>query len=276
MTRRTFAQVLKTGKIDLKKEYSKLYNLFYSRDHRDDKSLADLISLSFESFHFRGTCLDLDEFDEKYGFRFVEQPQNFNIDYLVSFCEYIYNFVLLLKDNYFFAQINRSFYLQHITELIEAIGYMQSSEDGFVIFVPKDSVAITVSELEAIPEKVSYKIISYNHYSMKGDLEAKKTILLTLANLLEPHERTLAQIDSSFKRDLFYAFNNFNIRHNNIDSSDKRNYKRVVAEMSMEEMEHWYDETYQMSLLAFMRLDQNIRKNEFETIKNRIETKDED
>lgn len=272
--RRNFAQVLKTGKIDLKKEYSKLYNLFYGKDSRDDKSLADLISINFTSFWFRGTCLDLDEFDEEYGFRFVEQPQDFDIDYLISFCEYIYNFIIHFNECYFFEQINKHFYKQQINKVVEAIGYMQSYEDDFVIFIPKDSVAIAVAESEMIPENVSYKVIAYNHHSMKGDLERKKSILLILANLLEPHDKELSQIDSSFKSDLFYAFNNFNVRHNNINPSDKKNYKKAVAEMSADELESWYDEIYQMCLLAFMRLEQNERKKKFAKVKSVIEVKE--
>ena len=92
--RRNFAEVLKSGKIDIKKEYSKLYELFYGKDSRDDRSLAELISMNFNTIHFRGTCLDLDDFNQQYGFNFVEQPKDFNIDYLVSFCEYVYNFVV--------------------------------------------------------------------------------------------------------------------------------------------------------------------------------------
>ena len=67
--RRNFAQVLKAGKIDLKNEYSKLFDLFYGKG-ADGKSLADLISLNFNSFYFRGTCLDLDEFDQQFEFHF--------------------------------------------------------------------------------------------------------------------------------------------------------------------------------------------------------------
>ena len=91
--RRNFAQVLRAGKVDPQKEYSKLYSLFYNKDSRDGKSLADLISMNFKGFDFRGTCLTLDEFDEEHGFNFAEQPQDFDIDYLVSFCEYTNNAV---------------------------------------------------------------------------------------------------------------------------------------------------------------------------------------
>ena len=82
----------------LKKNKSVLEKLehwlrFYNKDSRDGKSLADLISMNFKGFDFRGTCLTLDEFDEEHGFNFAEQPQDFDIDYLVSFCEYTNNAV---------------------------------------------------------------------------------------------------------------------------------------------------------------------------------------
>ena len=95
--RRNFVEVLRSGKVSLKKEYSKLYDLFYGKNEQYEKSLADFVSENFFAYHFRGTCLSLDEFDETYGFHFVEQPQNFDIDYLVSFCEYVYNLILYLK-----------------------------------------------------------------------------------------------------------------------------------------------------------------------------------
>ena len=270
--RKNFADVLKSANIDIKREYSKLYGLFYGKDKRDNHSLADLISMNFESIHFRGTCLDLEDFNQQYGFNFVKQPQEFNIDYLVSFCEYVYNFVLAFHDNFFFNSGSKMFYIQHINKVIDAIGYMKSEDDGFVIFVEKNQAAISVSEI--VPQEISYKVISYNHHSMNGDIEGKKAILLILANQLEPQEKKLNQIDATFKSELFFAFNNFNIRHNNIDPSDKRYYNKAVAEMSEEELEHWYDETYQMCLLAFLRIEHIERKKAINELKKKVEAKD--
>ena len=34
-----------------------------------------------------------------------------------------------------------------------------------------------------------------------------------------------------------------------------KNYKETVAKMSKDELENWYDETYQLCLLAFLELD---------------------
>ena len=270
--RRNFAQVLKEGKVDLKREYSKLFNLFYGKDHRDGKSLADLVSMNFEECYFRGTCLDLDEFNQVHGFHFEEQPRNFSTDYLVSFCEYIYNFILHFEDRYFFSMLNKSFYLQQIDKVIEAIGYSHCPEDGFTIFVPKDNAAIAVSESKQIPATFSYKIIAYNHHTMRGNLESKRQTLLTFADLLESKRSELEAVDKKYASDLFYSFNSFNIRHNNTDPASPK-YKKPVGDLSTEQLESWYDEVYQMCLLAFLRLEHVPRKQEFDMLKDKIENK---
>ena len=149
---------------------------------------------------------------------------------------------------------------------------MQSSEDGFVIFVPKDNAAASVAESAFIPDRVSYKVIAYNHHSMKGDLEGKRQTLLMFADLLEPKRKELEAAESKFARDLFYAFNNFNIRHNNIDPAGPK-YKKPVGDLSSEQLEAWYDEIYQMCLLAFMRLEHVPRKRDFDMLKDKIENK---
>lgn len=269
--RRNFADVLRNGKIDIKKEYSKLYDLFYGKDPRDGRSLADLISYNFNKIHFRGTCLDLEDFNQCYGFNFIKDPQDFNIDYLVSFCEYVYNFIATFYDAFFFDEKDRMFYIHQIQKVIDAIGYMQSTDDGFVIFVEKDQAAIATSEI--VPKEVSYKIISYNHHSHKGDLENKRETLVKLAFFLEPKETALANIDNQFKSDLFYLLNNLGLRHNNLDPEGKQ-YKAFVANMTNEKLEYWYDETYQMCLLAFLRIEHIERKKAINELKKKVEAKD--
>lgn len=172
--------------------------------------------------------------------------------------------------DYWFTQFNVQFYLQQISQVIEKIGYMQAKQNDLTIFVEKDPAAIAVAEGEFIPESLSYRLISYNHYSMKGNLAEKKTTLLDLANLLEPQRTILERIDKTFSSDLFYTFNNFHIRHNNIDQLGTK-YKKPVGDLSDEQLEYWYDEVYQMCLLAFMRLEHIDRKKKFDSLKSQIE-----
>ena len=284
--RRNFAQILKDAKIDIKAEYQKLYGMLYDRSiqvsNTNRISAYDELSTYFIAFHFRGTCLSLDEFNDLHGFHFEKNPTNFNIDHLISLCEYIENLLMAyqcvpLSYPYGYGNmptklINVQFYLQQISQVIEKIGYMQAEQNGLTIFVEKDPAAIAVAESEFIPESLSYRLISYNHYSMKGNLAEKKATLLDLANLLEPQRINLERIDKTFARDLFYAFNNFHIRHNNADPQSPK-FKKPIGDLAKEQLEFWYDEVYQMCLLAILRLEHADRKKTFEALKSEIENK---
>ena len=167
--------------------------------------------------------------------------------------------------------INVQFYLQQISQIIEKIGYMQAAEDNFTIYVEKSPAAIAVAESELIPENLSYKLISYNHYRMKGNLEEKKAVLLQLASIIEAKRKELNQAEKVLETNLFYAFNNLNIRHNNVNPELKGKYNAYVAQMPNDELEKWYDETYQMCLLAFLQIENLGRKAKFDKLKAEIE-----
>lgn len=267
--RRNFAQVLKSGKIDLKNEYTKFYDLFYGKDSRDNKSIADIISNNFIEYQFRGTCLTLKEFNETYGFKFEKQPQDFNEDYLIRFMEYIYNLIACLDNRLLFGNFDKFFYLNQIQRVVDRIGYMLTKEDDFTIFVPKDNNAIAVAESKIIPDNLSYKVLEYNHHTMKGNIEAKKETLIKFAGILESKRVKLNEINKSFTSDLFQLINSCNIRHNNRDK-DSNNYRKYIAEINNNELEHIYDEIYQMCLLAFMQLEHADRKDWIEKTKNNI------
>lgn len=282
--RRNFAQILKDAKIDVKLEYQKLYGLLYDRSiqvsNTNRISAYDELSERFIGFHFRGTCLSIDEFNDLHEFHFEREPENFNIDNLISLCEYIYNMLMGYQSTQLSfgwnmpaapALINVQFYLEQISQVIEKIGYMQTAEDNFTIFVEKSPAAIAVAESELVPGNLSYKLISYHHYRMKGNLGEKKAVLLQLASIIEAKRKNLNQADKVLETNLFYAFNNLNIRHNNVNPELKGKYKAYAAQMSNSELEKWYDETYQMCLLALLQIENLDRKAEFDKLKAEIE-----
>ena len=108
---------------------------------------------------------------------------------------------------------------------------------------------------------------------MHWNIIEKKNVILQLADLLEAKRENLSKIDKEYSSDLFYAFNKFNLRHNNIDPNLSSKYVPVIAQMKNDELESWYDEVYQMCLLAFLRLEHDDRKIEFDKLKSRIEQK---
>ena len=86
---------------------------------------------------------------------------------------------------------------------------MPNNQNGITDFVPKDQAAISVAEI--VDPALSYRVIEYNHHSMKGDLDRKKATLIVLADKLEAQRAKLKQINTSLETDLFYLLNSVNV-----------------------------------------------------------------
>ena len=272
MERKNLAQILVEANIDIKREYDRLYSSFYLQKNQDMYgnyySLQELCAANFINIPFRGTCLNLDDFDDFYDIHFEKVPSNFDLNYLILFCEYTYNFALYLKIKmtpmHLGMNTPQQVYLQQIAKAIEAIGYMMVQKENITIMIPKSQEAIAVSEI--VPSDLSYKVIEYNHHALQGNIEAKKAILLLLANQLEPKRNQLKNVNRLLETNIFFLYNSMNIRHNNCDINSN-SYKEYTANMSKKNLEIWYDEIYQLSLLAFLELDNIERINRIEELK---------
>lgn len=273
MERRNLAQILREADIDIRREYDRLYNYFYIQKIVDANgigySLREYSAVNFMNVPFRGTCMSLDDFDDFYGIYYEKVPHNFDINYLISFCEYTYNLVMYAAPIGTFGYAGilapSQTYMQQVFKVIDTIGYMSVQDNFVTIFVPKSAEAISVSEIVA--PALSYKVIEYNHYTLQGNLVGKKNILLLLYEKLEPQRPKLKQINKAMEDNIFTLFNNLNLRHNNIDKQMPEYYNPFVAGMSEKDLESWYDETYQLCLLAFLELDNIERKKKIKELK---------
>ena len=95
-------------------------------------------------------------------------------------------------------------------------------------------------------------------FGRKGDLVAKRKMLVLMADWIEPKEKELAEVDKRLKTNLFSNLNNFNIRHNNSDKT---------AHLTDAELEEIYDDTYQLWLLAVLTLDNRERQKKYEEMR---------
>ena len=274
--RKKFTDVLKSAQIDFRDEYIRLYRLFnglivWDENWENKGTVYDFCRKYFLAFplSLRGTCVSLKDFNNVYRFDFPSNPNCVTIDDLISLCEYTYNLAYGLKGNcslvtdeihYEFC----AFYKNQVDFLVEKLGYISNVSGGITDFVPKNPAAIAVAEI--IDEDLAYDVIEYNHHSMRGNLLAKKTTLLRFANLLEPQRSILETINKKLSVNIFFMFNNLDLRHNNSTSGDK-NYQQYTEQMTKEDLEAWYDELYQMCLLAFLEIDNIERAEKVDVLK---------
>ena len=75
-------------------------------------------------------------------------------------------------------------------------------------------------------------------------------------------------VNFTFISNTGFLLNKMNIRHNN---KEGKNASEYVANLADEELEKWYDETYQMLLLAMLEVDNIERNRKVNELKKKIE-----
>lgn len=194
-----------------------------------------------------------------------------SIEDILVFIEYILNITSLCEKSILIVTNKVSFtkpyprLIKNIEILLSNLNYEYRyfDKEEKVILVERDSAAFAVADI--VEEELAFKVIEYNHYLLKGDLDRKRNILKALADKIEGFRDNL---DKDLSSDFGFLANNINIRHNNLDGKNKKEY---LVNIENEELESWYDETYQVMLLCI--LENNYKEsltNKIEEIKTKI------
>lgn len=191
-------------------------------------------------FSYIEFIIDLNSFLEKNQEKLIKSvPYNFsNISYSFREIEDRINYSLD-KTNY---------------ELVEL-------DNGNQIIVEKNAYASKVSQIVSETNiQEAMKVLEYNHFANKGNIQRKQEILISLANYLEPLRDELNSAEELKEvlkvnnkkiiatEKLFEMYNQFGLRHNNN--------KQYHTDMTKEELEQWYDDIYTSTLFVVLSLDE--------------------
>ena len=145
-------------------------------------------------------------------------------------------------------------------------------ESGRQIIVEKNVYASEVSQIVSETSiQDAIKVLEYNHFANKGDVQRKKEILIALANYLEPFRRELNNSEElkdilkvnnqkviAFEK-LFEMYNNFGLRHNNSN--------QYHLDLADDELEQWYDDIYTSTLFVILSMDESRILSKLKTLR---------
>lgn len=267
MTRKSIFEILEE-KYDIEKEFGVIRTLFFEPTlvygpYFGDKQYITIEQAVDNNLFFnwkqRRSCLNTNDLKQKLKLNFVSKGK---LDNKILCLEYISNMLELSNTKLSYPIFQRTkegvILEQNINIFLDHINYEKLilEKEEKVILVPKNPIATAVAEISS--QDTAFAILKYHHASLKGQLEEKRKLLHSIANEYEP---LLNKPIDGFK-DYFdkatNMLNNINIRHNN---KSGRNKKELIAEMSDDELEGWYDELYQLLLFCVLIKDNKDRKD---------------
>lgn len=279
MTRKSIFEILEE-QYDTEKEFGIIRTLFFEPTLAYEPYFGEKQHLTIEeavdnnlffAWKQRYSCLNTNDFKQKLKLNFISKGK---LNNKILCLEYICNMLELTNKKLpypTYYKIKECVLLEKNIELfLEHINYEKLiiEKEEKVILVPKNPAATAVAEISS--QDTAFAILKYHHASIKGQLEEKRKLLLSIANEYEP---LLNKPINGFK-DYFdkatNMLNNINIRHNNKSGKNK---KELIAQMSDEELENWYDELYQLLLFCVLIKDNKDRKERIDELLKQINTK---
>lgn len=229
----------------------------------------------FRDWSYRGHFVNVKDFLEAVNYNeIIKSAKNGDTEAFMILIELTYNlwslayYDIIDKDS--LSKWNNNFF--HLRDVmldnLEKYNHKAYIDDERILIIEDKPEVTAVAEI--IKQDLAIDIIRYNHRSMQGEIKLKKKILISLGSELEPKRKELQVLNKQLSEDIFFMLNNMNLRHNNRSKKDMGKYKEYVAKMTKARLEKWYDELYQMMLLAFLLLDNVDRTENVKKLKEKI------
>ena len=257
---------------------NRLYSVRYYAEI--DEVYYTLKNMAEEWFPFwknRGRCLDFTDYLDTIEYdKILAEAPNDEIAF-ITYIEFVYNMWYLCERYNFCCKygskssrdIIRDLMDEVLSEMNQKAYYDPETEQ---CLIGEDSPQVTAA-VEATEPETASQILHYNHKQLAGNLAEKKAILFSLAKYLEGRETELKSVNGQLFTDLNSVFNNLDIRHDNATPRESFEYKEKLATMSPEELEKWYDDIYQLILLAILEMDNVERRKKLRLLVQDINQK---
>ena len=173
-----------------------------------------------------------------------------NLSYLlVKKLNILKNYKYDVSDNFEILLENMQILLDHLNYEFKIF-----DKEEKLILIPKNPAATSVAEIS--DEETAMAILMYNHHTLKGNLEAKRRLLNSIARTYETLLNKSIEGYNDFLKKTNLLLNNLHIRQNNFEEENNKN---LVIDIDDKTLEHWYDELYQLLLFCVL-IDDNLKR----------------
>lgn len=273
--RKTFYELLANKEFNVCEEYKKLLNLFAVEKCVGVRGYYNTVSAYIDEYYFRelpcrGSALNLNELARDIELHSASDQLND----LYLLCEFLLAVLPMhqIKKHSDLKEQRNTIY-NNIQYILEKTNHeLKEDKNGNLIVVSKNQSAILAAEIVG-DNDVSFDLIEYNHYSLKGDLGEKKKILTSIGVYIEPILRDKTFRESMYKSlvsDTSFLFNNFHIRHNNLTGPKAQEYTKTLNDA---ELEKWYDRAYDMAVAVIIAKECLPVQNELSELKKNYKWK---
>ena len=207
----------------------------------------------FKNWSLRGTFLSVDEMRKGLGIeKRLFTPESINEDMVLDFIQYAANINMRATMTigrcsaaYISDENHLTVVVQNMSHLLNQLGahFLTDKKTHEVCIAYKDDLSAVVGN--NCPE-IEHSIVEYKKIDNRGDLRRKGEILCTLFKRLEADETKFK--GTTYKNlcdDTTFLFNKIGARH--WVEKDKIASKTFMK-MTPEELEMWYDKTYDLFL----------------------------
>jgi len=259
------------------------YDYLFCKCKMIDKDEKPAINYTFQSFFdkylfndykYKGTCLSVEEFYEYSNADFTEYTGVISNDMIINFLEVTENLFKLYFDNSELLQINEQikYYGDTYRQIMFLIDTLEKKL-GIKKKVYKDKIILYLgsykleSALEIVEEQdLAVELIKYDRENLS--YKEKRKILKQLDILVQPitdkiikNHQEDKDIQYNIAKDLNYIFNNFELRHSNLNSKSK-DFKPNLKMFKEKDFDEVYDTVYELILdvLIFSKYNENLKR----------------
>lgn len=285
MVRKNYFEILDGMNFNPSTEFDNLYILLSNR-------LLEELNHKFLNYQNRRTFIDFDEF-----LKFCLSQADNELEKLFIFAELLNDMLSIINPNHPLLRDDVYAVRENINRVLDlSNNEFLTLESGRQIIVEKNVYASEVSQIVSETSiQDAIKVLEYNHFLNKGNIQRKKEILLSLAGYLEPYlkkfddpEKLPKELKGIYNElkivlqtkgadtdkkgnqipkkiavfdNLSEMYNKGGLRHNND--------KQYHLDMNDEELEQWYDNIYSSTLFVILSLEMGKNLSKLNELKKK-------